>query len=86
MDEMVRYIFRNIGNNETVLRSVCNNLTLQRKFNNRVALFSVLVAAHMVVTNRIIVAQSCKIQKLSEEIAKLKEPTESSEESTESAS
>lgn len=86
MDEMTRYIFSTLGRADTALRSISKNLVLQRKFNNRVAMFSVLVVAHMVVTNRIIVAQSEKIKKLSDEIEKLKEPTESCEESTESES
>jgi len=86
MDEMVRYIFSTLGSTEASIRNIRKNIRLQKKFNNRFAFFSVLVVTHMVVTNRIITAQSEKIKQLNDEIEKMKEPTESCEESTESTS
>lgn len=86
MDEMVRYIFGALRGTEVAFKHIEKNLKLQNKFNNRVALFSVVVVAQMVITNKIIMAQGEKIKKLNEEIEKMRGSTESCEESTESAS
>lgn len=86
MNEMVSYIFGTLANTEARVKYIYKILRLQRTFNNRVALFAVVVTVNMIATNQILKAHNEEIKKLNDEIEKLKEPTEGSKESTESES
>ena len=86
MGEMVSYIFGTLQNTETAVRRIAKTLQLQRVVNRRVAIFTVVAAVNIIVLAKAVADQSEQIKKLNDEIEKLKAPTESCEESTESKS
>jgi len=84
MDEMIAYIFGKMRVTENALNNVGKVMKTQNAINRKLAIGIMLSGIGFIMTAAIIQMQDDKIKQLSEEIEKLKEPAESTEDNTES--
>lgn len=84
MDEMIAYIFGKMRVTENALKNVGKTLTCQNKINRKLAIGVMLSGIGLIMTATIIQKQNDQIEDLIEEVNKLKKPTESTEDNTES--
>ena len=78
MDEMLGYIFGNLKNSESDIRSINRTLNGQRLINRKFASFSLMTALGFAVVTMVINEQSRQIKKLTKEIERTNEPAEGS--------
>lgn len=72
MSEVVNYIFRSLHNSDRRLDVISRVIRKQQKFNNCVAVFSVLVTMNFIIGEIERQEQAAKIKKLESEIEELK--------------
>lgn len=72
MSEVVNYIFRSLHNSDRRLDVISRVIRKQQKFNNCVAVFSVLVTMNFIIGEIERQEQAAKIKKLESEIEGLK--------------
>lgn len=84
MDEMFGYVFGRLKATEGVLKNVGKAMKCQNAINRKLAIGIMLSGIGFIMVGAMMQDQSNKIKQLSEEIEKLKEPTESTEGDTES--
>lgn len=72
MSEMMNYIFGSMSRSESAIKNINKALRNQAKFNNKVAIFALVVTAYTVMTELDRREQDKEIKKLSNEIKELK--------------
>lgn len=72
MSEVMNYIFRSLHNSDRRLDVISRAIRKQQKFNNCVAVFSVLTTMNFIIGEIERQEQAAKIKKLESEIEELK--------------
>lgn len=72
MSEMMNYIFGSMSRSESAIKNINKALRNQAKFNNKVAIFALVIAAYTVLSEMDRLEQDKEIKKLSNEIKELK--------------
>lgn len=72
MDEMVRYIFRNLTLSEKAVKNIKKTLRLQAKTNSLLTIFVMTTIIYMIVSETRRAEQDYKIKTLNKEFAELR--------------
>lgn len=72
MSEMMNYIFGSMSRSESAIKNINKALRNQAKFNNKVAIFALVMTAYTVLSEMDRREQDKEIKKLSNEIKELK--------------
>lgn len=65
MPEMIRYIFKNLHVNENAIENIQKTLRVQSNLNRSLVIFSIMTTANIIVLSK-------RVNKLEEELKKLK--------------
>lgn len=72
MSEMMNYIFGSMSRSESAIKNINKALHNQAKFNNKVAIFALVMTAYTILTELDRREQEKEIKRLSNEIKELK--------------
>lgn len=72
MSEMMNYIFGSMSRSESAIKNINKALRSQAKFNNKVAIFALVMTAYTVLSELDRREQEKEIKRLSNEIKELK--------------